>query len=244
MVGVRIEDRPEFFERALVFIQENRLRTGRPHWLIIDEAHHMFSSERPPTPIELTGQVGNIVLVTVHPEHVSPAALKAVNTVIAVGRNADNLIRQFCRVADLKPPEIPTDNPAAGEAFVWLTDSNQPIARVQTEPPRGERGRHKRKYAEGKIEDDRVFHFRGPEDKLNLRAQNLTIFMQIAEGVDDATWLFHLRRGDYSKWMRDQIKDAATADQIEAVEQDKSLSPQDSRSRIGKVIEEKYTSPL
>jgi hypothetical protein len=42
---------------------------------------------------------------------------------------------------------------------------------------------------------------------LNLRAQNLTLFLQLVDGIDDATWLHHLRRGDYSRWFRDVIRD-------------------------------------
>ena len=37
---------------------------------------------------------------------------------------------------------------------------------------------------------------------MNLRAQNLMIFLQIAEGIDDRTWEHHLRKGDYSEWFR------------------------------------------
>ena len=43
------------------------------------------------------------------------------------------------------------------------------------------------------------FYFRGPENALNLRAQNLMIFLQMAAGVDEATWLHHLHAGDYSR---------------------------------------------
>jgi hypothetical protein len=38
-------------------------------------------------------------------------------------------------------------------------------------------------------------YFRGPEGRLNLRAKNLALFLQIAEGIDDSTWLHHLRAG-------------------------------------------------
>jgi hypothetical protein len=41
---------------------------------------------------------------------------------------------------------------------------------------------------------------RGPENALNLRAQNLMIFLQLADGVDDRTWQHHLHAGDYSRW--------------------------------------------
>ena len=55
--------------------------------------------------------------------------------------------------------------------------------------------------------------FRGPDEKLNLRAHNLELFVQMAEGVDEETWLHHLRQGDYSRWFRDAIKDPELADE-------------------------------
>ena len=61
---------------------------------------------------------------------------------------------------------------------------------------------------------DKSFYFTGPLNRLNLRAQNLAMFTQIAEGIDDETWLYHLRRGDYSQWMRDAIKDDEMADEV------------------------------
>jgi len=40
----------------------------------------------------------------------------------------------------------------------------------------------------------------------------------MAEGVDDETWAFHLRRKDYSRWFRQAIKDDDLADEIERIE--------------------------
>ena len=52
-----------------------------------------------------------------------------------------------------------------------------------------------------------VFTSQVPEGKLNLRAYNLIVFSELARGVDDETWLYHLREGGYSGWFRDFIKD-------------------------------------
>lgn len=93
------------------------------------------------------------------------------------------------------------------------------------------------------MEPERVFWFRGPEDKLHLRAQNLNVFLQIAEGIDDETWLFHLKRGDYSTWFGNALKDTELADQIQQVEKDESLSLCESRERIAKAVAQKYTAP-
>ncbi|WDT82346.1 MAG: hypothetical protein MPW14_11790 [Candidatus Manganitrophus sp.] len=89
---------------------------------------------------------------------------------------------------------------------------------------------------------DRSFFFQGPDGKLNLRAQNLTLFMQLADGVDDATWMHHLRRGDYSRWFREMIKDDHLAEEAAQIEAEK-LSAQESRARIREKIEARYTHP-
>ncbi|MDQ3731049.1 MAG: hypothetical protein M3329_03620, partial [Pseudomonadota bacterium] len=76
---------------------------------------------------------------------------------------------------------------------------------------------------------------------MNLRAQNLHIFMQLAEGLDDATWSYHMERGDYAKWFRQALKDEDLASEIEGI--DSSLSPRDSRALVKAKIEARYTAP-
>ena len=78
---------------------------------------------------------------------------------------------------------------------------------------------------------------------MNIPAQNLMLFSQIGDGVDDDTWNYHLRRHDYSTWFRDQIKDPGLAERVELIENDESLNPPESRARIREAIEEDYTLP-
>jgi hypothetical protein len=114
---------------------------------------------------------------------------------------------------------------------------------IQSPPPRGERRRHHRKYAEGELAPELSFYFRGPEGKLNLRAQNLMIFLQLADGVDDGTWLYHLRQGEYSRWFRDVIKDEDLAAEVAHIEQTADVSAPDSRQMIRAAVEALYTAP-
>lgn len=67
--------------------------------------------------------------------------------------------------------------------------------------------------------------------------------MQLADGIDTDTWLFHLKRGDYSNWLRDVLKDHELADQIGQMERDQSLPNRQSRERIKRAILEKYAPP-
>lgn len=72
-----------------------------------------------------------------------------------------------------------------------------------------------------------------------MRAQNLNTFVQLAEGVDEKTWDFHLKRGDYSAWLRGSLKDAELADAVAGIERDNNG---DSRRLVKEKILEKYTA--
>jgi hypothetical protein len=90
---------------------------------------------------------------------------------------------------------------------------------------------------------DISFYFRGPEGKLRLRAHNLKMFVQLAEGVDEDTWLYHLRRGEYSRWFREVIKDMDLAAEAEPIERMADASARDTRALIRAAIDQRYTAP-
>ena len=243
LVGVKMQDRPGYFATLLAKLQEKILHEGRPHWLIVDEAHHLLPSEWAPASAEAAGKTASLLLVTVHPEHVSKAALRLVDVVTVVGKQPKEILDEFAKAVGRDAPEMPAGDLAPGAATSWFLHSKRVVSGMQTVPGRAERKRHRRKYAEGELEDERVFWFRGPADKLNLRVPNLNTFLLIASGIDDGSWFYHLHRGDYSNWIRCAVKDQDLATEIEAVERDRSLSSGESRSRIAKAMEARYTAP-
>src|SRR5262249_28010625 len=139
-------------------------------------------------------------------------------------------------------PSVPASAPAVGEALLWRKDA-QSVHRIAIERPRQSLKRHRRKYALGNLGDDKSFRFRGPEAKLDLKARNLVSFVELGGGVDEATWLYHWRRGDYSRWVREMVKDEELAAEIEGVEGDESLDAEASRDRVRELIETRYTAP-
>nr|BFE78464.1 hypothetical protein GCM10020093_010650 [Planobispora longispora] len=58
LLGVPLDDRPGFFEAFLPRLSAVRARQGHPHWLIVDEAHHMLPQGFGTESVELLGQVG------------------------------------------------------------------------------------------------------------------------------------------------------------------------------------------
>lgn len=244
LLAVKLENRPAFFMQLLPLLLEMRSRLGRPHWLVIDEAHHLLPASWEPTAITLPQSLDGMMLITVHPDHVAVPALSLVDTMLVIGKEPKRTIESFCQTIGYCPPEttIP-ESLEQGEGLVWFRSTDTEPFRFVIQPPRVERRRHRRNYAEGELGPDKCFYFRGAENKLNLRAQNLIAFIQLAEGVDEDTWLYHLQQQDYSRWFREAIKDEVLAEEMTQIENSSNVSASESRDQIKGLIEERYTLP-
>jgi hydroxymethylpyrimidine pyrophosphatase-like HAD family hydrolase/energy-coupling factor transporter ATP-binding protein EcfA2 len=245
LLGVPLADRPGMFLSLLARIQELRAKTGRPHWIIIDEAHHLLPATLESASLTVPKELFSFALVSVHPDQVARAVLSSCNTLIAVGSSPEAVIQQFSAASGFSlqfPAQV--ESPAqTGEVMVWqFADGSAPVL-VKIEPAKAELRRHHRKYAAGELGKDKSFYFRGPEGKLNLRAQNMEMFAQIAEGVDEQTWLHHLRNSHYSQWLRDAVKDSAIASEVASIEQNDRLPAMESRAQILEAIRKHYTAP-
>ena len=244
LLGLPLAHRPEHFEAVLAAVSDLRARTGHPHWVVIDEAHHVLPSEHARASQSVPRRLRGAFLITVHADRIASEVLQEVTLALTVGAEPAETLRRFARAVGARAPRVREEPLPPGEAIAWRpADRKGAPIRFQVAPPEGERRRHVRKYVEGELGPDRSFYFRGPDDRLNLRVQNLSLFNQIAEGLDDETWLFHLRRGDYSRWFREAIKDEDLAREAAAVEADESLTPSESRARLRETIEARYTAP-
>jgi hydroxymethylpyrimidine pyrophosphatase-like HAD family hydrolase len=240
LLGIPLPDRPLFFSGLLPRLLDLRVRTGRPHWIIVDEAHHLLPSAWTPAPATVPQSLYNLMLITVQPEVVAPAALASVEVVLAVGKEPEKIFEGLAKARKLQSPRVSDQKLEKGEVLAWFMKQGAPL-RVKAIPSTIDLKRHVRKYAEGELPEDRSFYFRGPENKLNLRAYNLNLFSQLAQGVDDQTWMHHLKRRDYSRWLRDMIKDEKLAQEVERIEKSEN-STKDSREKILEMINERYTA--
>lgn len=243
LLALPLADRPEYFAQLLPRITELRSRIGRPHWIVIDEAHHMLPAEWQRGGAAKPERLRGVLQITVHPSLVAARNLADVDTVIAVGDDPGRMFAEFAEAVGEAAPSTDSQPLEKGEALVWFREGSPRITRMRIAPGKREHRRHTRKYAEGELGPDRSFYFRGPKGTLNLRAQNLILFLQLADGVDDDTWLHHLRAGDYSRWIRDKVKDEALAERVGEIERAHDRDPLESRRRMREAIEQTYTLP-
>lgn len=243
LLAVGMAGRPAFFDELFATLLELRSRTGRPHWIVIDETHHLLPASWTPTPHAPAERPHGLMLITVHPDRVASVVLSSVDLIVAIGDSPAETLGTFAATLGEPVPPVPPERPAPGEAIAWWRRPARDPFRFRTIPPRVERRRHLRKYVEGELGEDKSFYFRGPEGKLKLRAQNLEVFLQLADGVDDETWDHHLREGHYSRWFRDAIKDEELAAEAERIERAPGLPAKESRARLRERVEERYTGP-
>jgi hydroxymethylpyrimidine pyrophosphatase-like HAD family hydrolase len=241
-LGLQVNERPDFFADLLPGLGNFRYRTARPHWLVIDEAHHLLPKRREDTRSVLSLELPGTILVTVHPEAISTDVLRLVTAVIGLGPKAKSVIKSFCHEIGAEPPNQ-MSAPKGERVLFWRPHAKKKPVSVKVVEPRQSLKRHSRKYAEGQLDETASFYFKGPENMMNLRAHNLMIFAQIAEGIDDRTWEYHLRAGDYSQWFRHQIRDKELARETAAAEKNKALSAQESRKLVLDAVRRRYTAP-
>jgi hypothetical protein len=201
---------------------------------VIGEAHSLLPAEKNAAikPDELSS---SMLYVSVHPESMSAAVLESVDALIAIGPDPAATLAKYCA-----PLKIACAAPAGltlrpGEAVAWMRRSGDAPYRFAMQPSEAERKQHRRRLVEGQLPAERSFYFRGADRKLNLRAQNLPLFLQIGMGVDEETWLHHLRQGDYSRWLHESVKDPRLAQEVADVERS-AADAASSRARVNAII--------
>jgi hypothetical protein len=151
LVGLALKERPGFFEALFSRLQEMRAKTGRPHWILIDEAHHVLPSSWDPATLTLSQKTYGVMLITLEANLLSPAILSAVDFLIAVGENPDEMLTIFAEAIGHERPQLNRGKLLKGEALGWFWRSGEGPFWFRTAQPRNERRRHRRKYAEGEL---------------------------------------------------------------------------------------------
>ena len=121
LLGVPLADRPKFFAQLLPRILEVKARTGRPHWLVVDEAHHLLPG-RPGRGRE--SRRNYPIAADVHHRSrgaVEPAALTNVGTLLVIGGHPAKTVAKFCAAVDVAKPACPVvegDKLPTGDAML------------------------------------------------------------------------------------------------------------------------------
>jgi hydroxymethylpyrimidine pyrophosphatase-like HAD family hydrolase len=241
LFGTPLAEQPPVFARILRALMEYRSRTGRPHWYLIDEAHYPLSTKWQPAEDLHLDELRSVMFITAFIGQLPETVLGGIDLFVAIGDEPVKHLAQYCELLGEPIPDVaPPSDQQEHRAIAWWRRNGNPTWFKRPAPP-SDHERHRHGSLDGDMSPEDRFYFRGPKGKLNLAAQNLRIFMQVGEGVDDKTWQHHLKNGDYARWFRDVIKDKELATLAERLRKNgKSKKVGESRKQLFDFIRKKY----
>jgi HAD superfamily hydrolase (TIGR01484 family) len=237
-----LAEKVAYATKVLAVVATVRAGTGLPHWLIIDEAHHVLPAEGSPAADLVRPGAEGLALITLDAAELAPS-VRSLPTVVASTELAafQAGLRTVLAARGDRGAALSLDGPQLdrGEAAIAWLEPTARTMRFRVGKRRIQHRRHVRKYTEGELPPERSFFFRGPAGALNLRAANLVRFAELAEGVDEATWAHHLAGREYSVWVRQMIKDPELADEIASIET-AGVPSGESRRRVLERVRARY----
>ncbi|MFP2924010.1 HAD hydrolase family protein [Pyxidicoccus sp. 3LG] len=229
------EAQPGFFRELLPALEGMRLRTGRPHWLIVNGAQHLWPAGAEAV-LHRAPKLRETLLRVEAPEAVARSILQQMDVAVGVGPAPDRAIQQLAWALDETVAHLPLSAGPEHAVLAWFITAGHWPVRLRGPLRRAERLRRVPEHVEGDL-GPRGFVFRGRPE---LRAHNLRAFCHQATEVDEDTWLFHLWHGDISRWVRDCLHDDALARKIAAIECRYELRAEDSRREVCGAIAHHY----
>lgn len=200
--------------RLLEMLVRTRAETGRPHWILIEEAHLPLAAGSPGCRI-LGEAPGGVVVVSYRPELVCHYVTDRTDVRILAHRDGSAALQR------------------GDEPERWFA----PAARVSPH------SRHWRKYVEGVLPRDRRFWFRDARHLTGRSAGNLREFVWEIMRAPDGVLLHHARDGDFARWLADLSRDHALVSTVRALEQGMASDPtavNDARTRLVAAVERRY----
>jgi len=238
--GIEKSERATYYGQLHQALMQLRTRTGRPHWIIVDEAHYAIPKDSAVAKTWGQKEIQNMIFITAYHDAISSEVLKNADWIISIAPDPTLAITDCCELMGaisprFNPPQDVVDN----LALAWHSREKNLRWFIPAEP-KSDRKRHQHSHFEGEMDEEWQFVFRGEDLKLRLATPNLKQFINLATGVDDDTWNYHLRRNDYSSWFREVLKNDELADEAQAIENDTSEEAQESRDRMFSSIRKCY----
>lgn len=226
--------RIQLFGEMLPFIQDLRRVSGRPYWLIVDEAHYML----PHCAVWPPGFLGNMgaIIVAVDFDQVCPAVLEGVNVLVTLGSTARELVEQFAKRIQRRCPDFPERSPGPEYACLWDLRNDKEVALLNQLRPTQKHHRHSGKYVAGDVGAWHAFRF----STLCQSASNLTEFLSLSTRLEDTALRGYMNAGDFSKWFREIIRDDVLANKTHQVETDATLAPKEALKQISHLVHSRY----
>jgi len=211
-------------ERALRRIREIRRLVGRPHWVLIDEAHYSLHDEG--VSADALGlEDRGFCFVTYRPSWLRERVARAVNVFILARTSGSE---ELGILGAALPAAVGGEGGFAetlarlprGEFLLVQRDPNHHLSALTfvAAPRQTVHVRHLMKYIDSCVPPGREFLFRGADGRVRGTADSVQSFRRVVATTPDDVLAHHAGGGDFSRWVRDVFGDAELARQLRKIE--------------------------
>jgi len=211
----------EYLSTLLPSLVILRRRTGLPHKILLDEAHYFLAGKDSWACID--SELAGYILVTYRVSALEPSIRTAADTVLIVTRETDpveaDALRALCHPPSAAAQPSVFRDLAANEAALLpgAEEAHGQIRRFQLAPRLTAHVRHQTKYLDMPVAEDQAFVF-ATEGRPGPRARTLKTFTGFLITIPGDRLEGHLRRHDFSRWIRDVFRDHPLAARLRGLE--------------------------
>lgn len=242
-------DRERYVPALLARLEAERSGSGLPHWILLDEAHHL----RPGAGSDWSGPAKGHCVVTYRPDALSQEIRESIDIVLAVSGGTPD------RGASRDPLEALEDlygldlgavrSGRPGTAVVARPKVDASLRSFTMRSRTTRHVRHWHKYFGGSLRPALRFRFRGESGEVQHEAGNVEDLRRVVAICAPDVIRHHARRGDLSRWLRQAIQDFSLGGTVEDLEHDfRSGSQGDAeveplRRALLQAIDQRYFDP-
>jgi hydroxymethylpyrimidine pyrophosphatase-like HAD family hydrolase len=136
--GLAEGDRLPFLASLTPRLAELRTHTGHPHWVAIDETHHLLPATGASSELLPMAEGESVLHITERPALVAREVVKATTLFMAIGAAAQTLLEEFCQVRGIARPGSQLAPLKKNEALLWRPGPDVQPFRLNVASPQGE----------------------------------------------------------------------------------------------------------
>ncbi len=220
---LRHEEKIGYIRTVLPTLNVLRRRTGLPHRIVVDEAHYFLHDPDVTDLLDL--DQNGYTFVTYHAAGL-PTALLAATEVMIVTCESNPLEIEALKRACARCGKVDVGRWEAlhrlrvGQAVALpITEEAGGSLRAFTMGPRlTPHVRHREKYVDMPVAEDRAFVFRANGNGPVHRVRTLRQFVIVLESLPTRSFDGYLRRGDFSRWIQQVFGDGTLGSDLRALE--------------------------
>lgn len=222
MSGLTEQDKLDYLHRLRPTVEAHREHHGFPHWVIYDEAHLLSNN----LAARWTRRAG-YVLSSYATASLPPDEIDSTDVVLELINDDSSMV--------IAPKTL---------RRAMLRFGSGPAHPFTVGDRRTTHVRHRHKYADISLPPERQFCFRPVDGQHIPPAASMDDFRAAIGHLDPQALLYHLERGDFSRWLGSTIADKDLAEQVAAWEDQllahRAADVERIRHRLVQAVEERY----